>query len=171
MRETEPLYCVRLYGYSFKIVQFRGYRAIKYLFLLPSSFDTLKKDKGKRGTHIKQFYCLCTHWVTQRFSACFQLFYYYFLNKKNLEGDTETVMIICSIDMMPLRLVSSFKLSFWQITIRLFPDQGGCAKPPCNACRNRGTNEGKKYLWDLDLAASVPLPGYLMNILLLCAVC
>lgn len=80
-------------------------------------------------------------------------------------------MIICSIDMMPFRLVFSFKLPFWQIKIRLFPDQGGRAKPPCNACRNGGTNEGKIYLWDLDLATSVPMPGYLMNILLLCAFC
>lgn len=68
----------------------------------------------------------------------------------------ETVGIICSIDMMPLRLVSSFKLSFWQIKIRLFPDNSGCAKPPCSACRNGGTNEGRKYLCYLDLITSVP---------------
>lgn len=30
---------------------------------------------------------------------------------------------------MALRLVSSFKLPFWQIKIRLFPEQGGHAKP------------------------------------------
>lgn len=72
-----------------------------------------------KGTHRKQFYCLCTHQVTQRCSAFFQLFYYHFLNNKNLAGDTETVTIICSIDMMPLRLVSSFKLLFWQIKIGL----------------------------------------------------
>lgn len=60
--------------------------SIKYLGLLLSScflgffffFDTLKKDKSKRGTHIKQFYCLCPHWVTRRFSTCFQLYYYYY---------------------------------------------------------------------------------------------
>lgn len=114
------------------------------VLLLPSSFDNLKQGKGKRGTCIEQFYSLCTHEVTQRFGACFQLFYCYFLKKKNLAGDMETVMIIFSIDMMPLRLVSSFTLSIQQIKTRLFPHQGGYPKLSCNACRNGGTNEGKK---------------------------
>lgn len=46
---------------------------------------------------------------------------------------------------MARRLVSSFKLSFWQIKIRLFPDQGGCAKPlvmPAEIV----WNEGKEIL-------------------------
>lgn len=68
----------------------------------------------------------------------------------------ETVRIICSIDMMPLGLVSSFRLSFWQIKIRLFPHNSGCAKPPCSACRNGETNEGRKHLCYLDLITSVP---------------
>lgn len=55
-------------------------------------------------------------------------FFIIFFNKKNLAGYTEAVKIICSIDTMALRLVSSFKLPFWQIKIRLFPDQGGHAK-------------------------------------------
>lgn len=83
------------------------------------------------------------------------------LNKKSLAGAMETVRIICSIDMMPLRLVSSFKLSFWQIKIRLFPDNSGCAKPPCSACRNGGTNEGRKYLCYLDLIPSIPFASIL----------
>lgn len=69
---------------------------------------------------------------------------------------------------MALRLVSSFKLPFWHIKIRLFPDQGGHAKPlamPAEITWNEGTNEGKKWLWNLDLVLSVPLSGTFTNIL------